>query len=92
MRAPEVRVDVALQGGASAATVRGLIDSAAETIAAAGCDDPRADAEALVADVLGVTRGRVEYHPAGGRQVRSKRNRGSCDLSWPPFLRAEAAA
>jgi release factor glutamine methyltransferase len=37
-----------------AETVAAAIDAAAEAIAAAGCDEPRADAEALVADVLGV--------------------------------------
>ncbi len=39
---------------ASAATVRAALDAAAEAIAAAGCDAPRADAEALLADALGV--------------------------------------
>jgi release factor glutamine methyltransferase len=32
-----------------------LLDAAAETIAAAGCEAPRADAEALVADALGIS-------------------------------------
>jgi release factor glutamine methyltransferase len=36
------------------ATVRRVLDAATETIAAAGCDEPRGDAEALVADALGV--------------------------------------
>lgn len=35
-------------------TVRAAIDAAAESIAAAGCEEPRADAEALVADALGI--------------------------------------
>ena len=34
-------------------TVRAAVDAAAEAIAAAGCEEPRADAEALVADALG---------------------------------------
>ena len=43
-------------GGVSdAATVRGMLDSATETIAAAGCEEPQADAEALVADALGIS-------------------------------------
>ncbi len=40
--------------GASVATVRTVLDAAAATIAAAGCAEPRADAEALVADALGI--------------------------------------
>jgi release factor glutamine methyltransferase len=42
-------------GGLSAATADALVEAAAERIAAAGCEEPRADAEALVADALGVT-------------------------------------
>jgi release factor glutamine methyltransferase len=41
-------------GGSSAATVGELLDSAAQRIEAAGCEDPRGDAEALVANALGV--------------------------------------
>lgn len=41
--------------GPAVATVRTVLDAAAETIAAAGCAEPRADAEALVADALGVS-------------------------------------
>jgi release factor glutamine methyltransferase len=40
--------------GATEATVGATVDRAAETIAAAGCEEPRADAEALVADALGI--------------------------------------
>jgi release factor glutamine methyltransferase len=47
-------VETGSEGGSSAATVGALLDSAAEKIAAAGCEEPRADAEALVADVLGL--------------------------------------
>jgi len=36
-------------------TVRAALDAAAEAISAAGCEQPRADAEALVADVLGIS-------------------------------------
>ncbi|MGB7589563.1 MAG: HemK/PrmC family methyltransferase [Solirubrobacterales bacterium] len=35
--------------------VGAVLEAATERIAAAGCDEPRADAEALVADVLGMT-------------------------------------
>jgi release factor glutamine methyltransferase len=35
-------------------TVRAAVDAAAEAIGAAGCEEPRADAEALVADALGI--------------------------------------
>jgi release factor glutamine methyltransferase len=40
---------------ASVATVGAAIDVAAEKIAAAGCEEPRTDAEALVADALGIS-------------------------------------
>jgi release factor glutamine methyltransferase len=36
-------------------TVRAALDAAAEVISAAGCEEPRADAEALVADALDVS-------------------------------------
>jgi release factor glutamine methyltransferase len=35
-------------------TIRDAVERAAEAIEAAGCDEPRADAEALVADALGI--------------------------------------
>jgi len=41
--------------GSPAATVGELIDTAAEKIAGAGCEEPRQDAEVLVADALGVS-------------------------------------
>ena len=41
--------------GARDDTVGELLDAAAERIAAAGCEEPRDDAEALVAKALGVT-------------------------------------
>lgn len=47
-------VETGSGGGADAATVGALLDSATETIAAAGCEQPRADAEALVANALGI--------------------------------------
>jgi release factor glutamine methyltransferase len=47
-------VETGSGGGAGAATVGELLDSAAEKIAAAGCDEPRGDAEALVANALGI--------------------------------------
>jgi hypothetical protein len=40
-------VDVENEGAAPAATVSVAVDAAAEAIAAAGCEEPRADAEAL---------------------------------------------
>ncbi len=45
-------VETGSEGGASAATVGALVDRATERIAAAGCDEPRGDAEALVASAL----------------------------------------
>ncbi len=36
------------------ATVEAVVEAAVEKIAAAGCDEPRSDAEALVADALGI--------------------------------------
>lgn len=47
-------VEAGSGGGLSAATVGELLDSAAEKIDAAGCEAPREDAQALVADALGI--------------------------------------
>jgi len=47
-------VDTEKQDGPSARNVSALIDDAAERLAAVGIDTPREDAEALVADALGV--------------------------------------
>jgi release factor glutamine methyltransferase len=47
-------VETGSGGGAGAATVGELLDSATEKIAAAGCEEPRGDAEALIAGVLGI--------------------------------------
>jgi release factor glutamine methyltransferase len=47
------------EGELTATTVGAALDAAAETIAAAGCDEPQADAEALVADALGVSVGEL---------------------------------
>jgi release factor glutamine methyltransferase len=47
-------VDTERQDGPSARTVSALVDDAAERLAAAGIDTPREDAEAIVADSLGV--------------------------------------
>jgi release factor glutamine methyltransferase len=49
-------VDIQSKEGPSARTVSALIDAAAERIAEAGCPKPRADAEVLVADAMGVSR------------------------------------
>jgi release factor glutamine methyltransferase len=46
---------VGSSSGSGSATATGLIDRVAEQIAAAGCEDPRADAEALVANALGMS-------------------------------------
>lgn len=48
-------VETGSGGVADAATVGALLDTAAETIAAAGCEEPRSDAEALVANALGIS-------------------------------------
>jgi release factor glutamine methyltransferase len=48
-------VETGSGGGSSAATVGELLDSAAEKIEAAGCEEPRTDAEALVASALGIS-------------------------------------
>lgn len=42
------------ESGSPVSTVGELVDAATERIAAAGCEQPRADAEALVADALGI--------------------------------------
>jgi release factor glutamine methyltransferase len=47
-------VETGSGGGAGAATVGELLDSATEKITAAGCEEPRGDAEALVANALGI--------------------------------------
>jgi release factor glutamine methyltransferase len=47
-------VETGSEGGSSAATVGALVDEATERIAAAGCGEAHGDAEALVANVLGV--------------------------------------
>jgi release factor glutamine methyltransferase len=57
-------VDVQSQEEPSARTVGAALDAAAERIAAAGCEDPRADAEALVADALGVKPGELSVDNA----------------------------
>ena len=51
--------------GERPATVGELLDAAVETIAAAGCEAPRADAEALVADALGISPGQLSRDGAG---------------------------
>jgi release factor glutamine methyltransferase len=47
-------VDTEKQEGPSARTVSALVDDAAERLAAVGIDSPREDAEAMVADAIGV--------------------------------------
>jgi release factor glutamine methyltransferase len=53
-----VAIDVKGEEG-SVRTVSGVVDAAAERLGAAGVDDPRGDAEALVADALGVKPGEL---------------------------------
>jgi release factor glutamine methyltransferase len=50
--------------GSGSATVADTIDSATATIAAGGCEEPRPDAEALVAEVLGIS---IEQLASDGR-------------------------
>jgi release factor glutamine methyltransferase len=45
--------------------VREVVDAAIEQIEAAGCEDPRGDAEAIVADALGIGREEVSSNGAG---------------------------
>lgn len=47
-------IDIQSEEGPSARTLSAVLDAAAERIAAAGVDSARADAEALVADAMGV--------------------------------------
>jgi release factor glutamine methyltransferase len=47
-------VETGSGGGSGAATVAELLERATATIEAAGCEQPRADAEALVANALGI--------------------------------------
>jgi release factor glutamine methyltransferase len=49
---------------AAAMTVRDAVAAAVDALAAAGCDTPRLDAELLIADGLGVDRGRLVSDPA----------------------------
>jgi release factor glutamine methyltransferase len=58
-------VDIRSEEEPSARTVGGLLDAAAEKLAAAGCENPRADAEALVADALGVKPEELSVESAG---------------------------
>jgi release factor glutamine methyltransferase len=58
-------VDIQSQDGPSARTVSAVLDNAAERIGAAGCENPRGDAETLVADVLGVKPEELRVDGAG---------------------------
>ncbi|HEV7770215.1 MAG TPA: HemK/PrmC family methyltransferase [Solirubrobacterales bacterium] len=58
-------VDIRSEEEPSARTVGGLLDAAAEKLAAAGCENPRGDAEALVADALGVKPEELSVDSAG---------------------------
>ena len=48
------------------ATVEAVVEAAAEKIAAAGCEEPRSDAEALVADALGIDAADLSRDGSGG--------------------------
>ncbi len=48
-------VETGSGGVSDAATVGELLDSATETISAAGCEEPRSDAESLIANALGIS-------------------------------------
>jgi release factor glutamine methyltransferase len=58
-------IDIQNQDGPSARTVSAVLDAAAERIAAAGVENARADAEALVADALGVKPQELSVESAG---------------------------
>jgi len=58
-------VDIQSQEGPSARTVSAVLDDAAERIAAAGVENARADAEALVADAIGVKPEQLSVDSAG---------------------------
>jgi release factor glutamine methyltransferase len=58
-------IDIQSQEGPSARTVSAVLDAAAERIAAAGVEDARADAEALVADAFGVKPQELSVDSAG---------------------------
>jgi release factor glutamine methyltransferase len=60
-------VEVESEGEPSIATVDALLEKAAEAIAAAGCPEPHADAEALVGDALGLNP--TDLAAAGGKEV-----------------------
>lgn len=58
-------VDTEKQEGPLARTVSALVDDAAERLAAVGIDTPREDAEAIVADALGVKPAELSVDGAG---------------------------
>jgi release factor glutamine methyltransferase len=58
-------IDIQSQEGPSARTVSAVLDAAAERIAAAGVENARADAEALVADAMGVKPQELSVDSAG---------------------------
>jgi release factor glutamine methyltransferase len=58
-------VDIQSQEGPSARTVSAVLDDAAERISAAGVENARADAEALVADAFGVVPEQLSVDSAG---------------------------
>jgi release factor glutamine methyltransferase len=58
-------IDIQSQEGPSARTVSAVLDAAAERIAAAGVENARADAEALVADAMGVKPQELTVDSAG---------------------------
>jgi release factor glutamine methyltransferase len=71
-----VTADGQTEGATSTSTVGGALEKAAGAIEAAGCDEPRGDAEALVADALGVEvdalDGDAELSPERAAEVESR--------------------
>jgi len=66
--------------GSASATVADLIDRATETIAAGGCEEPRPDAEALVAETLEISveklasDGKGDLPPAAVQAIEAMRS------------------
>jgi release factor glutamine methyltransferase len=71
-----VTADGQTEGATSTSTVGGALEKAAGAIEAAGCDEPRGDAEALVADALGVEAAALdadaELSPEQAAEVESR--------------------
>ena len=73
------------------ATVEAVVEAAAETIAAAGCDEPRADAEALVANALG-SASRISRTARVRRRPRSRRRSRPAPSAAPSTSRSPTSS